>query len=38
MKKILNTTQHVLTNDQLEDLSNIFGKQNIKDLRDVTIY
>jgi hypothetical protein len=35
MKKILNTMQHVLTDEQIADLSGMFNNANVSDLRDV---
>lgn len=35
MKKILNTMQHALTDEQIIDLNNMFTQNNISNLRDV---
>lgn len=35
MKKILNTMNHVLNDDQIADLSGMFNNVNVSDLRDV---
>jgi len=35
MKKILNTMAHVLTDEQIIDLNNMFTQNNISNLRDI---